>query len=112
MAMEKAEDTSGFDRFRYAVDKYEAGNRLNLSPNRVDNIVEYLYREGLLKTPSMGESRAFIGYSEINKIEPIHMLLITLMQSTVSGSYLHDLQEQGYRSGIFGTPRLDILLLR
>jgi hypothetical protein len=41
LAMEKAEHTSGFDRFRYAVDKYEVGNRLNLNRNRVDNIVEY-----------------------------------------------------------------------
>jgi hypothetical protein len=38
--MEKAEHTSGFDRFRYAVDKYEVGLRLNLNPNRVDSIVE------------------------------------------------------------------------
>ena len=112
LAMEKAEHTSGFDRFRYAVDEYEVGNRLNLNRNRVDNIVEYLYREGLVKTHSMDESRAFIGYSEINKIEPTHLLLITFMLTTVSGSYLHDLLEQGYRSGIFGTPRLDILLLR
>ena len=92
--MEKAEHTSGFDRFRYAVDKYEVGNRLNLNRNRVDNIVEYLYREGLVKTHSMSESRAFIGYSEINKIESTHLLLITLMLTTVSGSYLHDLQEK------------------
>jgi hypothetical protein len=98
LAMEKAEHTSGFDRFRYAVDKYEVGNRLNLNRNRVDNILEYHYREGLVKTHSMGESRAFIGSSEINKIEPTHLLLITLMLTTVSGSYLHDLQEQGYQS--------------
>ena len=60
----------------------------------------------------MGEPHAFIGYSEINKIEPAHLLLITLMLITVSGWYLHDLQEEGYRSGIFGTPRLEIVLLR
>jgi hypothetical protein len=98
LAMEKAEHTSGFDRFRYAVDKYEVGNRLNLNRNRVDNILEYHYREGLVKTHSVGESRAFIGYSEINTIEPTHLLLITLMLTTVSGSYLHYLQEQGYQS--------------
>jgi hypothetical protein len=98
LAMEKAEHTSGSDRFRYAVDKYEVGNRLNLNRNRVDNILEYHYREGLVKTHSVGESRAFIGYSEINTIEPTHLLLITLMLTTVSGSYLHYLQEQGYQS--------------
>jgi hypothetical protein len=40
LAMEKAELTGGFGRFRYAVDKYEVGNRLNLNRNRVDNIVD------------------------------------------------------------------------
>ena len=53
-------------------DKYEVGNRLNLNRGTVDNIVEYLYQEGLVNTFRMSGSRGMSGYSGINKIEPTH----------------------------------------
>jgi len=71
VAMENAEN-SRFERHKFAVDKYEVGDRLNLSRNTVDNIVEYLYQEGLVYTFKMSGSRGIGGYSGIYKIEPTH----------------------------------------
>lgn len=53
-------------------DRYEVGNRLNLSRNTVDNIVEFLYQEGLVNTFRMSGSRGIGGDSGINKIALTH----------------------------------------
>jgi GH35 family endo-1,4-beta-xylanase len=67
VAMENAEN-SRFERNKFAVDRYEVGNRLNLNRNTVYNIVEYLKHEGLVHGFGLSPSRGMAGYSGITKL--------------------------------------------